>query len=174
MEEQTKSPSSDVKRAIFTLLKKCGTLRMGLNGNSPQPETSLSCFGNARGVPMTRTCTRAFASWQSLVEFLHESSVLALHVIWKPQNFQWRLRAGRCCRDAILVLRIMCEMIADVDIAVEHNENIISRCTLAPATKTRLVELQSFLDEHRPFVYLCGHQENVSEGEVLLRNWSRS
>ena len=71
------------------------------------------------------------------------------------QNFQWGFRAGHGCRDAILVLRIMCEMIADVDFAVEHNESIISRYSLAPAARSRLVELQSFLDEHRPFVYLA-------------------
>ena len=46
-------------------------------------------------------------------------------------------------------------MIADVDFAVEHNESIISRYTLAPAARSRLVELQSFLDDHRPFVYLA-------------------
>ena len=93
------------------------------------------------------------------VVFWHESSVLALHAIWKQQkqlqNFPWGFRADRGCRDAILVLRIMCEMIADVDFAVEHNESIISRYTLAPAARSRLVELQSSLDEHRPFVYLA-------------------
>ena len=46
-------------------------------------------------------------------------------------------------------------MISDVDFTVEHNESIISRCTLAPAARTRLVELQSFLDEHRSLVYLA-------------------
>ena len=154
-----KAAPSDVKRAIFMLLKKMWHTPEDTEWEPSTTRAVVIMLWKRKGSPedldMYRgICLLAIIS-RILARILGTRIALHLEATKQLQNFQWGFRAGRGCRDAILVLRIMCEMIADVDFAVEHNESIISRYTLAPAARSRLVELQSFLDEHRPFVYLA-------------------
>ena len=154
-----KAAPSDVKRAIFMLLKKLWHTPEETEWESSTTRAVVIMLWKRKGSPddldMYRgICLLAIIS-RILARILGTRIARHLEATKQLQNFQWGFRAGHGCRDAILVLRIMCEMIADVDFAVEHNESIISRYTLAPAARSRLVELQSFLDEHRPFVYLA-------------------
>ena len=73
---------------------------MGLNGNSAFETNRDICLL----VIISRILARILGT--RIARHLEETRQL--------QNFQWGFRAARGCRDAILVLRIMCEMVADL------------------------------------------------------------
>ena len=102
-----KAAPSDVKRAIFTLLKKMWHTPDGIEWELSTTRATVIMLWKRKGVPMTWTCTGAFASWQSYVEFWHGSSVLALHVIWKKPN-SYRIFNGVFVRAVVPVMRFWC------------------------------------------------------------------
>ena len=109
-----KAAPSDVKRAIFTLLKKMWHTPEGIEWELSTTRAIVIMLWKRKGSPddldMYRDiCLLAIIS-RILARILGTRIARHLEATKQLQNFQWGFRAGRGCRDAILVPRIMCEM----------------------------------------------------------------